>query len=138
MGRRQKPNKQPKQRTPTGGPSHYRRKPLPEGYLGSVTIAGDEIEIWRAHNLASPDSDKLDGCYLPSHDRIFLDTLLSPKAEKQTLVHELWHAIRHKYEIPVSDDLEEGLAGPIGNGFASALSRWLPKGALKAWGGTDD
>lgn len=130
-----KTRRQPTPLTKLKARSHYRRKPLSEGYLGSVSIAGEEIEIWRADNLAAPNGDKLDGCYIPDQGRIFLDARLGVKAQNQTLVHELWHAIRHLYEIPLSEHEDEALAGPIGNGFAAALAMWLPKGALKPWGG---
>jgi hypothetical protein len=113
---------------------HYKAKPSSEGYLGSVTIAGDEIEVWRLANLVAPDGDKVDGLYYPALDKIELEAHLSPKAERQTLIHELWHAIRHKYEIPLSYDQDEALAGPIGNGFAQALAQWLPKRNLRPWG----
>lgn len=123
--RTKKPNRTPHHR--------YIDDPNPEEYLGSLSLAGHTIFVDRHDDLHAPDGTKCDGLYIHSLNQILLDTCLSPEAEREVFLHELFHAVADKYHLPYGRDEEEALANPTGCGFGQALAALLPPFPLKPW-----
>jgi Zn-dependent peptidase ImmA (M78 family) len=83
--------------------------------IKEVNVFGMKIKIKEMKNLAV-DGKRVAGCFEYGSNTIFLEKTLPSKEKRQTLVHELCHALFYRnslYQTKISSDMEEIISDSV-------------------------